>query len=206
MGGKPVHKLCSSIPIARRWWAPGSPAQPRHRLCGARGIGRNDPRPAASSRRADTAASFTTSANGVSSSCEARLRGTGGGRAAELKVGGRAIKESGFKWLFLWVDGWSAVDIIALFASAALELAASCREEWPLWSSSSCSTSTFWRLRRLMGHGRWINGRFCQGCTGSISVLHVCAGCVLRIGHFRVHLSVAGDWCGLGWSCIDGSV
>ena len=28
--------------------------------------------------------------------------------------------------------------------------------------------------------------------------LRACAGCVVRIGHFQVHLSVACDWCGLG--------
>ena len=132
------------------------------------------------------------------SSCEARLRGNGGEGAAELKVGGCTNKESGFDSLFLLVNGFSIVDIITLFTSAALGLVASYTDAWSLRSSSSCSTATSWRLRRLMGHGRWTNGRFCQGCTGSISVLHVCAGCVLRIGHFRVHLSVACDWCGLG--------
>ena len=44
-------------------------------------------------------------------------------------------------------------------------VAASCTDAWPLRSSSSCSTSTSWRLRRLTGHGQWINGRCCQRCT-----------------------------------------
>ena len=104
------------------------------------------------------------------SSCEARLRGNGGAGAAELKVGGCTNKESGFDSLFLLVDGLSIVDIITLFTSAALGLVASCMDAWSLRSSSSCSTATSWRLRRLMGHGRWINGRFCQGCTGIGSV------------------------------------
>ena len=104
------------------------------------------------------------------SSCEARLRGNGGAGAARLKVAGRTIKESGFDSLFLLVDGLSIVDIITLFTSAALGLVASCTDAWSLRSSSSCSTATSWRLRRLMGHGRWTNGRFCQGCTGIGSV------------------------------------
>ena len=78
--------------------------------------------------------------------------------------------DGGFDSLFLLVDGLSIVDIITLFTSAALGLVASCTDAWPLRSSSSCSTATSWRLRRLMGHGRWTNGRFCQGCTGIGSV------------------------------------
>ena len=101
----------------------------------------------------------------VSSSCEARLRSNGGAGAAELKVGDGTIKESGFDSLFLRVDGFSTVDITALFAPAALGLIASCTVAWPLRSSSTCSTSTSWRLRRHMGHGQWINGRCCQECT-----------------------------------------
>ena len=72
------------------------------------------------------------------SSCEARRRSNGGAGAAELKVAGRTIKESGFDRLFLHVDGLSAVDSIALFASAALGVAASCTDSWPVRSSSSC--------------------------------------------------------------------
>ena len=69
---------------------------------------------------------------------EARLGGNGGEGAAELKVAGRTIKESGFDRLFQQVDGLSDVDSIALFAPAALGLAASCKDAWPLRSSSSC--------------------------------------------------------------------
>ena len=107
------------------------------------------------------------------SSYEARLRSNGGAGAAELKVAGRSIKESGFGSLFRLVDGLSVVAIITLFASAALGLTASCRDAWPLRSSSSCCTAISWRLRRLMGHGQWINGRCCQGCTeiGSVCAL-----------------------------------
>ena len=63
--------------------------------------------------------------------------------AAEVKVSGRAIKESGFGSLFLLVDGLSVVDIITLFASAALGLKASCRDAWPLQSSLTCCTAWF---------------------------------------------------------------
>ena len=112
----------------------------------------------------------------------------------------------GYDCRFLQVDSLSAVDIIVLFASAALGVAASCTDAWLLRGSSSCCTATSWRLRRLMGHGQWINGRCWQGCT---VIGSVCA-CLCRmwgqIGHFRVHLSVACDWCGLGWAYIDGSV
>ena len=85
-------------------------------------------------------------------------------------MAGRTIKESGFGSLFLLVDGLSVVDIITLLASAAVGLAASCRDAWPLRSSSMCCTAISWRLRRLMGHGQWICGRCCQGCTGIGSV------------------------------------
>ena len=84
------------------------------------------------------AASFNTSACGAPKSCERRLGGNGGEGAAELKVAGRTIKESGFDRLFQQVDGLSDVDSIALFAPAALGLAASCKDAWPLRSSSSC--------------------------------------------------------------------
>ena len=84
------------------------------------------------------AASFNTSACGTPKSCERRLGGNGGEGAAELKVAGRTIKESGFDRLFQQVDGLSDVDSIALFAPAALGLAASCKDAWPLRSSSSC--------------------------------------------------------------------
>ena len=53
-------------------------------------------------------------------------------------MAGRTIKESGFDRLFQQVDGLSDVDSIALFAPAALGLAASCKDAWPLRSSLSC--------------------------------------------------------------------
>ena len=48
--------------------------------------------------------------------------------AAEVKVSGRAIKESGFGWLIQQVDSLSGINIIALFASAALASAACCMD------------------------------------------------------------------------------
>ena len=45
-------------------------------------------------------------------------------------MAGRTIKESGFDRLFQQVDSLSDVDSIALFAPAALGLAASCTDAW----------------------------------------------------------------------------
>jgi len=113
--------------------------------------------------------------------------------------------ESGFDWLFLLVDGLSAVDIIALFASAALGVAASCTHLWPLQSSSSCCTakwaSAAAHWSRTMDHWSLLPEMHCN----RIGFARLCRMWG-PIGHFRVRLSVACDWCGLGWACIDGSV
>ena len=74
--------------------------------------------------------------------------------AAEAKVAGCTIKESGFGSLFLLVDGLSVVDIITLFVAAALGLAASCTDAW--LSSVQAAAPELRRLRRLMGPGQWI--------------------------------------------------
>ena len=104
--------------------------------------------------------------------------------AAEAKVAGRTIKESGFGWLFRQVDSLSAVDIIQLFASAALASRRHCVDAWPFAEAIQAAAFSSWRLRRLVGHGQWICGRCWQGCTGSISVSRVCAGCGCRIATF----------------------
>ena len=109
------------------------------------------------------------------SSCEARLCGDGGEGTAELKMSGRTSKESGFDRLFLLVDSLSDVDSIALFPLAALGLAASCTDAWLSQEQFELLHLSSWRLRRLMGHGQWICGRWRQGCTGIGSVSRVCA-------------------------------
>ena len=106
---------------------------------------------------------------------EARLCSDGGEGTAELKMSGRTSKESGFDRLFLLVDSLSDVDSIALFALAALGLAASCTDAWLSQEQFELLHLSSWRLRRLMGHGQWICGRWRQGCTGIGSVSRVCA-------------------------------
>ena len=92
--------------------------------------------------------------------------------AAEVKVAGRTIKERGFDSLFQQVDGLSDVDIIALFAPAALGLAAYCTDAWLSPEQFKLLHLSSWRLRRFIGPGQWICGRCWQECT---EIRSVCA-------------------------------
>ena len=144
------------------------------------------------------AASVTAGACGASRSCEARLRSNGSAGAAELKVGGRTIKESDIDWLFLRVDGWSgrrhhcALHVGCAWTRSVLQGRVAAVEQFKLQHVDLLASEAAHGSRTM---DQW---SFLPGVHWNRIGLRACAGCVVRIGHFQVHLSVACDWCGLG--------